>query len=261
MLNDIFNIMIPNICLLGFIILLLILSMVTSPRLYKFARFISIIGITLTIVALSSVQTEPQYFGFNNSIMSDCYTLLFSFIILICGFFTALISKNITKSIKRHAYTYHALLLSAILGGINIVSANDFLTLFVSTELLGFSTYFLIASAKGYRSKEASFKYLITSAVASSMFLFGVSYLYGITGSINFSQIYEYIVNQETSLIYSVSAVFIILGLAAKLAIFPFANWIIDVYKGTDTSVLAYLSTGCFWNYMQTICIPFKCKL
>ena len=243
MINDIFNILLPQFVLGGFIILLLILSIVLSPKYYKYARIISVIGISSAIVFLSTVQTEPQYFGFKNSIMSDSYTLLFHFIILCCGFLTALLSRNLIKSIKTHAYTYFALFLTAILGAMCIVSANDFLTLLISVELLGFSTYFMISVSKGYYSKEAAFKYLITSAVSTGIFLFGVSYLYGITGSLNFSEIYEYITENETSLIYTASAVMIILGLCSKLAIFPFANWVIDVYKGTETSVLAYLST------------------
>lgn len=243
MLNDIFNILLPQMSLGIFIILELILAIILSPKFYKYSRLISVIGIFISIALLTTVQTEPQYFGLQNSIMSDGYTLLFDFIILLCGFFVALLSKNLIKSSKSNAYTIHAILLTAIFGAISIVSANDFLTLLVSLEVMGFSTYFLIASAKGYHSKEASFKYLITSAVSTGVFLFGVSYLYGITGSINFSTIYEYIVDNDTSLIYSVSAIMIILGLASKLAVFPFANWIIDVYKGTETSVLAYLST------------------
>ena len=146
MLNDIFNILLPQMILGGFIILLLILSMVLSPRFYRYARFICISGISLAIVFLATVQTEPQYFGFKNSIMSDSYTLLFDFIILLCGFFIALLSRALVKTIKRNAYTFYALLLSALLGAMNVVSSNDFLTLFVSTEILGFSTYFLIAS-------------------------------------------------------------------------------------------------------------------
>ena len=243
MINDIFNILLPQFMLGGFIILLLILSMILSPRLYKYARIISVIGISLSVLLLSTVQTEPQYFGFRNSIMADCYTLLFDFIILSCGFLIALLSKNIVKTIKRHAFTFYAILLTAILGAINIVSANDFLTLLVSAELLGFATYFLISVSKGYRSKEAAFKYLITSAVSTGIFLFGVSYIYGITGSLNFSQIYQHITENETSLLYTISAIMIILGLASKLAVFPFANWIIDVYKGTESSILAFLST------------------
>ena len=243
MLNDIFNVLLPHSCLGCFIILQLILSMILSPRLYRYARLVSIIGISLSILLLSTVQTEPQYFAFKNSLMADSYTLLFDFAILVCGFLVALLTRGIVKTIKRNAYTFHAILLTAIFGALNIVSANDFLTLFVSIEIMSFSTYFLIACAKGYYSKEASFKYLLTSAVSSGVFLFGVSYLYGISGSLNLSQIYETVVNQDTSVMYSIAAIMIVLGIVSKLAVFPFANWIIDVYKGTETSVLAFLST------------------
>ncbi len=243
MLNDLFSILLPQICLVGFIVLNLILSMIISPRHYKYARFISLVGISLSIALLSTVQTEPQYFAFRNSIMSDSYTLLFDFVILLCGFFVVLLSKNLVKSTKRNAFTFQAVLLTAILGALNIISANDFITLFVSMELLGFSSYFLIASSKGYYSKEASFKYLITSAVSSGVFMFGASYLYGITGSLNLSLIYEVVAEQTPTMIYTMASAMIILGLVSKLAIFPFANWVIDVYKGTETSVLAFLST------------------
>ncbi|MBR6126937.1 NADH-quinone oxidoreductase subunit N [bacterium] len=243
MLNDIFNILLPHIALGGFIIILFLMGMILPIRMFKYSRPTAIIGIYVTIALLSTVQMEPQYFGFKNSVMSDTYTLLFDFIILICGFLVAILNRTLIYSIKRNAYTFYAILLAAILGAMNVVSANDFLTLFVSMELLGFSTYYLIASAKGYPSKEASFKYLITSAVSTGVFLFGVSYLYGITGSINFSAIYEKVANEEFSLMYSVSSILIVLGLISKLAIFPFANWIIDVYKGCETSVLAFLST------------------
>ena len=243
MLNDIFNILLPHMCLGGFIILLLVLSIVLRPRLYRYARLVAAVGIVSSIVLLSTVQIEPQYFGFKNSIMSDSYTLLFDFMILLCGFFVAILSRNLVKTIKGNAYTFYAILLTALFAGISIVSANDFLTLFVSIELLSFSTYFLIAARKGYYSKEASFKYLLTSAVSTGIFLFGVSYMYGITGSLNLSDIYEIITNQESSLMYSISSIMIILGIISKLAVFPFANWIIDVYKGSETSILAFLST------------------
>lgn len=243
MLNDIFNIMLPQIALAGFILIQLVLSMVMSPRKYKYARLISIIGIALSILCLSTVQTEPQYFAFKGSVMSDSYTLLFHFAILVCGFLTALLTRNLVKSFKRNAYTFHAILLTAIFGALNIVSANDFLTLFVSMELLSFSTYFLIASSKGYYSKEASFKYLIMSAISSGIFLFGVSYLYGITGSLNISEVYKAVMSKQMSFVYSLSAIMIVCGLTAKLAVFPFANWVIDIYKNTESSILAFLST------------------
>ncbi|MBR1775983.1 NADH-quinone oxidoreductase subunit N [bacterium] len=243
MLNDIFNILLPQVIIGIFIVLLLVLEIICSPKMYKYARFIALIGISSAILFLSTVQTEPQYFGMCNSLMSDSYTLLFDFVILICGFLVTLLSRKLIKSIKGSAYSYFAILLTAIFGAMSVVSSNDFLTLFVSTEVLGFSTYFLIASAKGYKSKEASFKYLIMSAISTGVFLFGVSYLYGITGSINFNEIYKFISENDVSVIYSISAILIIFGIASKLAVLPFANWVIDVYKGCESSVLAFLST------------------
>lgn len=243
MINDIFNILLPQVALGFFIILQLILGMVFSPRLYRCARLVSLVGISISIALLSTVQVEPQYFGFRGSIMSDSYTLLFEFLILLCGFFVALLMKQLVKKQKRNAYTLHAIFLSAIFGAISVISSNDFLTLFVSLEILGFSTYFLIASNKGYLSKEASFKYLITSAVSTGVFLFGVSYIYGITGSLNFSEIYAYITENNTSILYSIVSIMIVLGIISKLAVFPFANWVVDVYKGCESSVLAFLST------------------
>ena len=242
MINDIFNIMLPQIALIICIFVLLLMGMLLSPRNYRYSRLISIVGIFISILLLTTVQVEPIYFGFRNTLISDSYTLLFDFVILFCGFLVAILSKKLISKIKRNAYTYHAILISSVLGALNIVSANDFLTLFVSMELMGFSTYFLISASKGYYSKEAAFKYLITSAVSSGVFLLGVSYLYGITGSINLSHIYIFTENQ-TSLMYSVSSILVILGLISKLAVFPFANWVIDVYKGCETSVLAFLST------------------
>lgn len=243
MINDFFNILLPQGCLGFFILIQLLLAIFVSPKFYKMSKIISLIGIALGIVLLSTVQVEPQYFGFKNAIMSDSYTLIFHFIILSCGFLSVFLTQNLMKSIKQNAFTLQAILLTGILGATCVVSANDFLTLFISIELLSFPMYFLIASQNGYYSKEASFKYLITSAISTGVFLFGVSYLYGLTSSLNFSEIYEITVSQEPTLLYSFSAIMIILGLISKLAIFPFANWIIDVYKGTETSMLAFIST------------------
>ena len=147
MINDFFNMLLPQGCLLIFILVQLLLGIFLSPRSYKFSRFLALTGLTLTTIALLTVQTGPQYFGFKNSIMSDSYTLLFHFAILLCGFFVILLTKNLVSNMKKNAYIFHAIILTAIFGAMNIVSANDFLTLIISIETLAFPTYFLIASS------------------------------------------------------------------------------------------------------------------
>ena len=243
MIKDFFNILLPQGCIVLFIFLQLLFSLFISPRKYQIARWISAIGVSLSILLLSTIQVEPQYFGMRNALMSDSYTLLFHFIILLCGFFVILLTKNILENSRRNAFSYQAILLTAILGAMNVVSSNDFITLFISLELLSFATYFLIMFVKGYHSKEAAFKYLITNAVATGIFLFGVSYLYGLTSSFNFTDIYEIMVETQSSLLYVFASIMIIAGLISKLAIFPFASWVVDVYKGSETSTLAFLST------------------
>ena len=81
MINDFFNMLLPQTCLIFFIFLQLILSIVVSPKLYKTARLISILALFTTILTLTTVQVEPQYFALKNSLMSDHYTLLFNFLI------------------------------------------------------------------------------------------------------------------------------------------------------------------------------------
>ena len=243
MINDVFNILLPQTCLAFFILVQMLMALFVSNKSNNLARIISALGIFITIVLLSTVQTEPQYFGLRGAYMSDSYTLLFHFVILLCGFFVVLLSKNLMSKDQNNGYSFQALLLTAIFGAINIVSANDFLTLFISLELLTFPTYFLISFNKGYYSKEATFKYLITNAVSTGVFLLGVSYLYGITLTLNISEIYEIIIVKPHSPLFALSGILIILGLISKLALFPFANWILDVYKGCETSVLAFLST------------------
>ena len=243
MINDFFNMLLPQACIVFFIFIEFTCSLFFKEKRGELASMISAVGVSLSIVMLSTVQIEPQYFAMRGALMSDSYTLLFHFIILLCGFFVILLSKNLLLDKKNNAFSYQAILLTSILGAMSVVSSNDFLTLFISLELLAFPIYFLIASRTGYYSKEASFKYIITSAVSTGVFLFGVSYLYGLTSTLNFNEIYEIIVEQQASLIYSFATIMTILGLISKLAIFPFANWIIDVYKGSETSVLAFLTT------------------
>ncbi|MBR2430134.1 hypothetical protein IKB17_01560 [bacterium] len=243
MIKDFFNILLPQACLIFFIFLELFLALLNHSKKIILAETISLVGIFLSILLLTTVQVEPQYFGLHGAIMSDSYTSLFSFIILLCGFFITLITGNLMKNLNSNPFTFQAILLTGLLGAMNTVGANDFITLFISLELLSFPIYFLIASANGYHSKEASFKYLITNAISSGIFLFGVSYLYGISSSLNLSEIYAFITEQEASIMYTLSSILIILGLFAKLAIFPFANWIVDVFKGTESSILAFIST------------------
>ncbi|MDD3435666.1 MAG: NADH-quinone oxidoreductase subunit N [Candidatus Gastranaerophilales bacterium] len=241
-LNNITKIMLPEILLIVFIFIQIILSMFSDTKFYKLSKWLTVLGIFLAISLCSKVSIDPIYYGFKNSIISDNYTIFFKFLILLSSFLIVFLTKKVIMSRRDNAFRFNALLLTVILGSLILVSANDFLTMFIAMETLGFGMFFLIAFEKGHCSKEATLKYLVISAVASAVFLFGVSYMYGITGSVNFSSIYDYFLNNNPTLLYSMAAIFITCGLAFKLGVIPFANWILDVYEGANTSVVTFLS-------------------
>lgn len=241
-INNILNIMLPEMVIILFIFIQLLLSMFLDIKFYKLSKWLTVLGIFLATSLCTKVQIEPLYHGFKNAIISDNYTVFFKGLILVSSFLIVFLTKKTITTRRAGAFQFNALILTAILGALALVSANDFLTMFISMETLSFAMFFLIAFEKGYHSKEATFKYLIMSAVASATFLFGVSYLYGITGSINFSTIYEHFLAKNPTLLYSLATIFITCGLAFKLGVIPFANWILDVYEGASTSVVTFLS-------------------
>lgn len=241
-LQNIMKTMLPEMVIIGFIFLQIILSMVLDIKFYKLSKWFTVLGIFLATAFCTKVQISPIYYGFKNSVISDNYTVFFEFLILISSFLIIFLTKKTITMRRDNAFQFNALILTAILGALILVSANDFLTMFIAMETLGFATFFLIAFEKGNMSKEATFKYLIISAVSSAVFLFGVSYLYGITGSINFSTIYEYFLEKDPTLLYSMATIFITCGLTFKLGMIPFANWILDIYDGASTPVVAFLS-------------------
>lgn len=241
-LHNITSIMLPEVIIVAFIFIQLILSMTLDIKFHKLSKWLTVLGIFLATALCTKVQIDPVYYGFKNSILSDNYTLFFKGLILVSSFLIVFLTKRTITTRRENAFQFNALFLTVILGALALVSANDFITMFISMETLGFSMFFLIAFDKGYQSKEAAFKYLIISAVASAVFLFGVSYLYGITGSLNFIDIYENLLEKNPTLLYSLAAIFISCGVSFKLGLIPFANWILDIYEGASTSVVAFLS-------------------
>lgn len=242
-LQNITKIMLPEMAILVFIFVQIILSMILDIKFYKLSKWLTIFGIFLATALCTKIQIDPMYSGFKNSLISDYYTVFFKGLILVSSFLIVFLTKKTITTRRDNSFQFNALILTAILGALTLVSSNDFLTMFVSMETLGFAVFFLIAFEKGLLSKEATFKYLIISAVATAVFLFGVSYMYGITGSFNFSVIYEYFLEKDPTLLYYVAAIFITCGLAFKLGVIPFANWILDIYEGASTSVVAFIST------------------
>lgn len=182
----------------------------------------------------------------NDSYRLDDFANLFKLFILIGS---AMILFMSIGSLKReeihHRGEYYYLFLPAILGAMIMVSSGDLITLYVGLELLSITTYILVALRKfNHQSNEAAFKYIVTGSIASAFILYGMSFLYGLSGSTNVMEI-NYALQQLDSsfsaLIY-VSFFLMLTGFGFKIAAAPFHAWAPDVYQGSATPVTAFLA-------------------
>ena len=140
---------------------------------------------------------------------------------------------------------FYALVLFAVAGMMIMVSGQHFLTLYMGLELLSLCLYALVAMDRdNSRAAEAAMKYFVLGALASGMLLYGMSMLYGATGSLNISEVASSLLNGvQNRPVLVLGLVFIVAGLAFKLGAVPFQMWVPDVYEGSPTAVTLFIGS------------------
>jgi NADH-quinone oxidoreductase subunit N len=140
---------------------------------------------------------------------------------------------------------FYALVLFAMVGMMMMVSGQNMLTLYVGLELLSLSLYALVAMDRdNVRATEAAMKYFVLGALASGMLLYGMSMIYGMTGSLNLAEINTALTSMELNHgVLILGLVFIVSGLAFKLGAVPFQMWVPDVYEGSPTAITMLISS------------------
>ncbi len=231
-----------ELVLIFFILLGIIFSVINNKTLNKFAFAYAIAAIVSTVVStlFINITLEPQVdFSFTSS---NIFTVTMKTLILFSVILVIFLSKRFVKDHFNKAFEYYILLLTGTLGACCLVISNDFITAFVSLEMISVSCFLLTSFAKNEKALEGSIKYLIQSTVASAIFLFGVSYIYGISGSIHFNEITDFCLNGVPSFLYPALGLILISGIMFKLGCVPFTNWIPDIYEASSYPVGAYIS-------------------
>lgn len=182
----------------------------------------------------------------NGSYRVDDFALLIKVLFLIGTAIVILMSIGSMRDEELpHRGEYYYLLLPAALGAMIMVSSADLITLYVGLELLSITSYILVGMKKyDSRSTEGAFKYLVLGSVASAFILYGMSFLYGMSGSTNLAAIAYSLstsVDVYQPLIY-VSTLLMLVGFGFKIAAAPFHAWSPDVYQGAPTPVSAFLA-------------------
>ncbi len=231
-------------------ILILVLLLVTLVMDLMMAKgvsrrpiaYLTAAGLAVIFAHTGSLYHEGQSATFCMGLfIADNYALFFKQMFLLAMIFTVLFSLDYTEKCLANPGEFYSLLLSALLGMCVLASSTDFLTAFIGLELMTVSFYILV----GYRlnnvdSGEAAVKYLIIGAGSTAVMVYGISLIYGATGSLDFSA-----VSINVHLFYAAGLagiVLVVAGFFFKLSMIPFHMWAPDVYQGAPTPVTALLA-------------------
>ena len=225
------------------VILIVDLFLKDHDRIVTFVLSIgTLVGAMMLTISLSG--TAPTL-TFNGTFISDPMGDVLKVFIYLITAVVFIYSRQYL--IKRELFRgeYFVLGLFGVLGMMVMVSAHSMLTLYLGLELLSLSLYAMVAFQRdSLNSTEAAMKYFILGALASGMLLYGMSMLYGVSGSLDISAIATVAAQNPNNIILLVGLAFTVVGLAFKLGAVPFHMWIPDVYHGAPTSVTMYIGAA-----------------
>lgn len=214
----------------------------------KILGWFGLAGIIAALIALVGLIGNTPGSILFDTFRLDSFAVAFKMLLLIGAAFVMLIAMSYeTKDgLEEYRGEFFYLFLAALLGAMMMSSSGDLITLFVGLELLSLSSYILAGMRKKSRaSNESAMKYVINGGISTAITLFGMSYVYGITGTTNLNLMAAMLPGLDNGqYIYLLGIAFfmIFVGLSFKLATAPFHMWAPDVYSGAPTPVAAFLS-------------------
>lgn len=231
----------PEIVVLILALLVLVVDLISqSEKTYRFLSWFMAIILAIDCVSLFfQYSLMPTKYFYEGIFCLDNYAIFFKQLFLFGTSMTILFSLDYAKKMSWRI-EFFAMMLFSLLGMMVLASSNDFVTMFLGIELLSISCYALSGFAINQRkSSEAAVKYLIIGSISTAITLYGISLVYGATGSFTF----ELIVGENLfSVLGIVGSVMICIGMLFKMSIIPFHMWAPDVYEGAPTPVTGILA-------------------
>ncbi|KDN12020.1 NADH-ubiquinone oxidoreductase chain N [Snodgrassella communis] len=206
---------------------------------------LSIIGLIITATAQFLVWKEQPQYAFHDMFVLDGMAQLAKICMYILVIALFIYSQSYLRAKNIYQGEFYTLTLFALLGMNIMVSACHFLTLYVGLELLSLALYALIALQRDSgRAAEAALKYFVLGALASGLLLYGISLIYGATGTLQLQQVLAASQSSANPWLLKLGVVFIVAGIVFKLGGVPFHMWVPDVYQGAPTAVTALVGTA-----------------
>nr|QVL27229.1 NADH-plastoquinone oxidoreductase subunit 2 [Vitex quinata]QVL27230.1 NADH-plastoquinone oxidoreductase subunit 2 [Vitex quinata] len=236
----------PECILIFGLILLLMIDSTSDQKDIPWLYFISSTSLVMSITALLFRWREEPTISFSGNFQTNNFNEIFQFLILLCSTLCIPLSVEYIECTEMAITEFLLFVLTATLGGMFLCGANDLITIFVAPECFSLCSYLLSGyTKKDVRSNEATMKYLLMGGASSSILVHGFSWLYGLSGGeIELQEIVNGLINTQmyNSPGISIALIFITVGIGFKLSPAPSHQWTPDVYEGSPTPVVAFLS-------------------
>jgi NADH-quinone oxidoreductase subunit N len=233
----------PEIYLLGLASLVLLIDVFLRQDQRMLTYALTQVGLVGGIFLIALLPGEGRQIVFDGHYVRDAMADTLKISMLLLTFVAFLYAKHDLQSRKLFKGEFYVLGLLALLGMMVMVSAFSFLSIYLGLELLALSLYAMVAFDRDSpMGSEAAMKYFLLGAVASGMLLYGISMIYGATGSILFSGVAAGLLGAD-KLVLVFGLVFLVIGLAFKLGAVPFHMWVPDVYEGSPTSAALFIGS------------------
>ena len=211
------------------------------------------IGVMFSAAGVYKIQlwlgSSPGSFGLMRTVLMDRFAIYFFYLFLAGTAIAILMSVRYLETEHENHGEYYALMLLSVAGMMCMAAGIDIVLIFIGLELMAISTYVLVGFLRrDRRSNEAALKYLLLGAFSSGIFAYGLSLLYGLTGSTNLAVIQQelmrHVLNSEYKPVAVVALLTTITGLLFKIAAIPFHQWAPDAYEGAPTSITGFMSVA-----------------
>lgn len=242
----IFSAAMPEIFVLSMAGLILLVMVFLRDRYSSLTYFL--VQATLVIAFLLTWMQFQQYtqaiITFSGNYVLDKLALISKLFIFVVSFFAFAYARHYIKERHIASSEYYILGLFAVLGMQVMISAYSFLTIFLGLELNTLPLYAMVAMQRNSRSAvEAAMKYFVMGSLASGLLLYGISLIYGSTGTIEISAVAGHLAESQGTLMM-LALVFVLAGIIFKFGAVPFHMWVPDVYAGAPTSVTLFISSA-----------------
>lgn len=235
----------PELLIVGIACLILVFDPITPAGKKDFLAWMSL-GVLGVCALITMAEFGESTMAFSGLVVVDTYAAFWKMLLYLVSGLTILLSMSYLKEEKIDLAEYYAFVLLALAGMMVMVSGADLLTIYLGIELMSITLY-IMAGFKRFeaRSIEASAKYFVLGAFSSGILLYGISLLFGVTGSTRLSEIAAVVSGPALDdPVMLLALMLIIVGFGFKVAAVPFHMWTPDVYEGAPTSVTAFMAVA-----------------